>query len=667
MNIQAQPTSVETSVDAADGPVVVVGGGPVGMRMAQELCRLGRHVVLFNAERWQPYNRVKLTPLLAGEAQLGSVHLSDYVPRPGRLDRYDGVSVVDIDRAGKAVTTSTGRRQPYATLVLAIGSRAFVPEVPGADLPGVFTFRDFNDVEALLARSMTARKVLVIGGGLLGLEAARGMAKRGAAVSVVEHENRLMPRQLDDGAAAILKARIEDLGTEVLTGQRVARIVGEGRVDCVELADGTRIPSDTVIFCTGVRANTQLAIASDLRHNRGIQVDAQLRSSDPDIFAVGECAEFDGRVIGLVGPGFEQVSVAADAIAGSGAARYAGSTPATKLKVLGAEVFSMGDYETLEQQTAVRSVVWEDPETGAYRRLLIRRGRLVAALGVGDWPEANRLQQAVNEGARVTAWHRWTFQRHGRVWREDTAGVSAWPGTAIVCNCTGVTKGAIADAVTLGAGSLDEVRAATSANTVCGTCKPLVLDLLGQGNAAPEPVRWWRWLIGLSGIAGVMALATLVLPRVPVPDTFRIGDLWTNLWFDGVWKQWSGYILLGLTAAAAVLGLRRRIKIFSRLGGYESWRLVHLAIGVAAVIGLFVHTGFRLGSGLNFWLMAAFAATLLFGAILGLTTGGGHKLVEQGLDTPEQKARTLPYWVHVIALWPLPVLLLAHILSVYSY
>ena len=670
MNYQTDLSGLSSrllSTASASDPVIVVGGGPVGIRMAQELSRRGSHVVLFNAERWRPYNRVKLTPLLAGEAQLGGIFLSDHFPRPGRVDRYDGVSVIEIDRDTRHVLTSTGRVIAYSSLVLALGSRAVVPNIPGADLDDVYAFRNFNDTEALIARSMTARRVAVIGGGLLGLEAARGMAKRGAAVTVVEHENRLMPRQLDGAAGGVLKGRIEALGTQVLTGTRVEAIEGESRVAALALADGNRLEVDTVIICTGVRANTQLASAIGLEFGRGIQVDGQMRTSDPAIYAVGECAEHAGHVYGLVGPGFEQVMVAADAIAGDETARYPGSVPVTKLKVLGAEVFSMGDFESIEQQTGVTSLIWENTDEGQYRRIFIRRGRLVAALGIGEWPEAARLQQAVGEHRGINAWNRWSFRRHGRLWAENHDNVSAWPGTAIVCNCTGVTKGAISDAITLGAGSLDEVRSTTSANSVCGSCKPLVLDLLGQGAGAPEPVRWWRTLVWTSGIAGLLAFATLLLPRIPMRDTFVIGDIWVNLWFDGIWKQWTGYALLGITLAAAALGLRRRIGPLRRLGGYDSWRLVHLLIGVGAGLALFVHTGFRLGDGLNFWLMLSFSVSLVFGAAAGLTTGVEHKVTEQGIGSAKAPPRTVPHWVHVLALWPLPLLLLFHVLSVYSY
>ncbi|SON54789.1 Nitrite reductase [NAD(P)H] [Hartmannibacter diazotrophicus] len=651
---------------APDAPVIVAGAGPVGVRIAQELSRKGKRVVIFNAERWKPYNRVKLTPLLAGDSQLGQVNLPERFPGPGRVDRYDGVSIVDVDRENHRILTSTGRTMDYSKLVLALGSRAFIPGIPGKDLTGVYAFRNLSDTEALIARSMSARKVIVIGGGLLGLEAARGMSRRGAHVTVVEHESRLMPRQLDEAGGAALKARIEALGVTVRTGERIKSIDGTARVEGVTLGDDSSLAADTVIVCTGVRANTQLPSAIGLHFNRGVMVDDEMRTSDPDIYAVGECAEHAGMVYGLVGPGFDQAIAAAASITGQ-PVPYEGSVLATKLKILGVDVFSIGDFESIAQQPGVGSHVFADAEQGLYRRLFVDRGRIVAALGVGDWPEATRLQQAVTRRARIGFLTLRSFSRTGRLWREAEDGPGAWPREAIVCNCTGVTKGAILDAVTMGATTLDEVRSATSANSVCGTCTMHVQDLLGAGDARPEPVRWWKWLVGLSSAAGIMALASWTLPRIALPEHFVIGELLTKLWFDTIFKQWSGYILLGLTAAAAILGLRKRIRLFSKLGGYNGWRLVHLAIGLSAAGVLVWHTGFRLGSNLNFWLMASFLTALLFGALAGLVTGGEHELRERDLVGSKSAPQKLPTWIHILALWPLPVLILAHILAVYSY
>ena len=274
------------------------------------------------------------------------------------------------------------------------------------------------------------------------------MHRRGAEVTVVEHEDHLMPRQLDRDAAGLLRRRIEDLGVTVETGQRVAGIEGDGEAGSVEavlFADGRRSAADTVIICAGVRANIDLPRMAGLTVGRGVLVDDRMRSSALDVYAVGECAEHRGAVYGLVGPGLEQADAAAAAIAGEPAPHYQGSTPATKLKVIGAEVFSIGDIEDLELRPNVVSRVWRDQENGLYRRLFLERGRLVGAVAVGDWPDASRVQAAALEKTALYPWMLWRFDAEGALWREAPGGAAALPNQAIVCNCTGVSAGRIRD------------------------------------------------------------------------------------------------------------------------------------------------------------------------------------------------------------------------------
>lgn len=649
-------------------PIVVIGGGPCGVRCAQELSKKGFNVTLFNAERWQPYNRVKLTPLLAGEIQIGQVYQSNEYPGPGKVTQYNDTRIVHIDRENKTVTSAAGRSWPYSKLILAFGSKAFIPNIPGKDLSGVYSFRDVNDVEALLARTLSARNVSVIGGGLLGLEAARGMAKHGLNVTVIEHEHRLMPRQLDDEAGKLLADNIEALDVKVITSKRVAEISGMDRVQTLLLNDSQRLECDTVIICTGVRANLDLAKQSGLKFDRGVIVDDQMKTSDDDIYAVGECAEHKKIVYGLVGPGLEQASIAVNAIAGE-AAHYEGSMTTTKLKVIGAEVFSMGEVEELEERPGVKSIIFEDKEKGLYRKIFVEAGRLVGALGIGHWPESSQLQKALLEKASVYPWMTWRFRKTGSIWKErvDESAFSM-PPNAIVCNCTGVTRGRIGDCIKLGACTLEEIQRDTGANTVCGSCTPLVEEILAGGSAVDaKPVKLWKALTWISCIGTFLALLTLFVPRVPLPDTFQGAEILEKLWFDNIWKQWSGYILLGLSAIAAILSLRKRISFLQKVGSYDWWRVIHLVIGVLCAIVLFTHTGFRIGENLNLFLMISFVGILLFGAIAGLATGGEHELKAKGVGSNKKPPRTIPTWFHIIAFWPLPVLVAVHIISVYAF
>ncbi|MEC8582540.1 MAG: FAD-dependent oxidoreductase, partial [Pseudomonadota bacterium] len=634
--------------DTAKERIIVVGGGPVGVRTGQLLAKSGHSVTLLSDEAHKPYNRVRLTPLLGGDVQFGEIELDDISDVDGSLAVLTGMRVMRIDRDKKEVVTGDGSSWPYDKLVLATGSSAFVPGIQGKDLPGVFTFRTADDASALLARSFSARNVVIIGGGLLGLEAARGLQKRQCNVTVIEHEGRLMPRQLDVDAGELLKKRIQKIGVAVKTGVPVSEIEGETRVSAVSLGDGTRIECDTVVICTGVRANVGLAQNSGLAFNRGIRVNDQMQTSDEDIYAVGECAQHDGRMYGLVGPGYAQAEVAAKTIDGE-AAEFHGHIGATKLKVIGADVFSAGDVEQLETRPNVKSHVWRDGDS--YRRIFIERGKLVGAIAIGAWDQVSRVQDAVQSGAVVYPWMNFRFYKEGSFWSALEPEVSDLPDSATICNCTGVSCGQIRAAISNGAGSEDEIGVQTGAGTVCGTCRPVLAELIDAG-APPKPVSFSKPLMAISAVAVLMALIPILIGAVPLPDSYDADSLRTWLWRDNIVKQWSGFILLGVMLAAMLIGLRKRIRFFDRLGGYDGWRLVHLGIGLLAVAGFFAHTGFRLGSNLNFLLGITFILTLILGAAAGLATGGDHALRAKRIGTARKPARRLPTWGHILAIWP---------------
>ncbi|MEE3360973.1 MAG: FAD-dependent oxidoreductase [Pseudomonadota bacterium] len=649
--------------DTGKERIIVVGGGPVGVRTGQLLAKSGHSVTLLSDEAHKPYNRVRLTPLLGGDVQFGEIELDDISDVDGSLAVLTGMRVMRIDRDKKEVVTGDGSSWPYDKLVLATGSSAFVPGIQGKDLPGVFTFRTADDASALLARSFSARNVVIIGGGLLGLEAARGLQKRQCNVTVIEHEGRLMPRQLDFEAGELLKKRIQKIGVAVKTGVPVSEIEGETRVSAVSLGDGTRIECDTVVICTGVRANVGLAQNSGLAFNRGIRVNDQMQTTDENIYAVGECAQHDGRMYGLVGPGYAQAEVAAKTIDGE-AAEFHGHIGATKLKVIGADVFSAGDVEQLETRPNVKSHVWRDGDS--YRRIFIERGKLVGAIAIGAWDQVSRVQDAVQSGAVVYPWMNFRFYKEGSFWSALEPEASDLPDSATICNCTGVSCGQIRAAISNGAGSEDEIGVQTGAGTVCGTCRPVLAELIDAG-APPKPVSFSKPLIAISAVAVLMALIPILIGAVPLPASYDADSLRTWLWRDNIVKQWSGFILLGVMLSAMLIGLRKRIRFFDRFGGYDGWRLVHLAIGLLAVAGFFAHTGFRLGSNLNFLLGMTFILTLILGAAAGLATGGDHALRAKRIGTARKPARRLPTWGHILAIWPLPVLILLHVLVVYAY
>ncbi len=671
MLVTANRPDVETSfsiaeapvADAATAPIVVIGAGPAGMKLVRDLRRQApdRAILIFGEERWAPYNRVLLTPLFAGETPVSDIYLawsqSDQAPQVRLIHRR----IVSIDSAARTVTDAAGTTHAYAKLVIATGSRPHIPAPLAIEHRHIFTFRDINDAERLLAHWPRCRKALVIGGGLLGLEAARGLHRRGVDTTVVEHGRWLMPQQLDSVGGVLLAERLTAIGLTVLTGVGVREMIAGDEITGVRLTDGRELSCDTVVICAGIRPNMEIARDAGIRVGRGIEVDDNMQTSAPDVYAIGECAEHRGRVYGLVAPGLEQAGVAAHHIL-DGAARYEGSIAATKLKVVGVPVFSMGGPAEASEDPATRSLTYEQPETGVYRRIIRSKGRVTAAIAVGDWPEINRLQEAVTHRRRLMPWHARRFVRTGRLWGDDdAANVAAWPETATICNCTGVTRGTLSAAIAAGARTVEALQAVTNAATVCGSCRPLVAAMAGQ-QIKPAAPAFARSIIALSILALLIAGAILFLPspgyRQSVQPTIQIDLLWT----DGLYKQISGFTLLALGLLAVILSLRKRVR-WMAFGAYGTWRFIHIALGAAAITALVIHTGLHLGAHLNRYLMLSFLAVVLLGSTSGAVIAVEHRLSRNG----GAKTRKLSLWLHIIACWPLPTLLGFHILSVYYF
>ncbi|HXB76158.1 MAG TPA: FAD-dependent oxidoreductase [Bradyrhizobium sp.] len=369
-------------------PLVIVGNGMAAARLVDELAKtaLGRYAIaVIGEEPRLAYNRVLLSSVLAGETASHEIELkpADWWRDRGVTLKY-GCAVTEIDVGRRELRIANDESVEFSKLVLATGSTPLRLNVPGAELAGVHTFRDSRDVDLLLTLAAAKKRVVVVGGGLLGLEAAYGLAKAGAPVTLVHLMDRLMERQLDAPAAALLKSLVEPRGITVLLNANTARILGERRVDGVQLADGRRIDADAVIFAAGIRPNIALASAAGIPAGRGIIVDDQLQTGARGIFALGECAEHRGVCYGLVEPAYEQARVLAQHLAGRTAV-YCGSVVATNLKVSGVSVFSAGDYLSGD---STESIVLSDVGRGTYKKLVISEGRLAGAVLVGDVADA---------------------------------------------------------------------------------------------------------------------------------------------------------------------------------------------------------------------------------------------------------------------------------------
>ncbi|MBV5264258.1 nitrite reductase large subunit NirB [Pinisolibacter aquiterrae] len=472
-----------TSPNKCRRKLVVVGNGMAAGRMLEELFARapgGHDVTIFGAEPRVNYDRIMLSPVLAGDKAFADIviHDEDWYAGHG-VDLRRGDKVVAIDRAARTVTTASGASEPYDTLVLATGSDPFVIPVPGKDLPGVVTFRDLDDVEAMLAAAGRGGSAVVIGGGLLGLEAAAGLAAKGMTVTVVHLMPILMERQLDQNAAYLLRKAIEKRGITVETGANTTAILGDGKVEGVRLDDGRTLPADLVVMAVGIRPNAALAKAAGLEVKRGVVVDDHLATSDANIFAVGECVEHRGACYGLVAPLYEMAKVLAGRIAGEPVPGYVGSVTSTKLKVTGVDLFSAGDFSEGDDND---EVVLRDPARGVYKRVILRDGRIVGAVLYGDTADGSWYFDLIRKHAdvsdmRETLIYGQAFQGGGVL--DPLAAVAALSDDAEICGCNGVCKGTIVQAITTkGLSGLDEVRAVTKASASCGQCTSKVEAVL---------------------------------------------------------------------------------------------------------------------------------------------------------------------------------------------
>ncbi len=369
--------------------LVVIGNGMAGTKLVEELTALEAQpfqITVFGAEPSPGYNRILLSPVLAGELGRKQIELHDRQwYEQHHIDLRTGEEIVRIDRARRQVVSATGATVKYHRLVLATGAQPIVPCLPGGDLEGVVTFRNLGDVDCMLQASRRSSRAVVIGGGLLGLEAASGLLKRGMDVTVVHLAETLLNKQIDAEAGNLLRQTLEGRGIRILTQRSTESIGGTRRVECVRFSDGAEVPADIVVIAAGIRPNTALARESGLRCGRGILVNDTMQTFDPSVYALGECVEHRGRVFGLVAPIHEQARVCANQLAGLGVFSYRGSLPATSLKVSGIKVFSAGEHTSTP---GTHSLVLRDFGRGCYRKLVVTDDRLCGAVLYGDTTDA---------------------------------------------------------------------------------------------------------------------------------------------------------------------------------------------------------------------------------------------------------------------------------------
>ncbi len=479
--------------------LVVVGNGMAGARAVEEVLARGGadlfDIVMFGDEPYGNYNRIMLSNILAGQQGYDDIYLNSiewYADNGIRL--HAGARVDEIDRYAKVVKAANGVRETYDILLISTGSRPLMPPIPGLHLdngtlkPGVYGFRTIDDTNGMIEAATPGQKVAVIGGGLLGLEAARGLQTYGCDVTVVHRGGHLMQQQCDPASGAMLKASMEAMGIKVMLDAATTEVLGQERVAGLSFQDGSSLECGLLVVTAGIRPNSELGVRCGLTVQRAIVVDNHMRSvDDKTVYAVGECAQHRGQVYGLVAPLWEQAKVFADHVTGRNpAAAYHGSKLSTKLKVMGVELASMGITEPQEPQDEV--IQFQEPARGTYKKLIVRDGRLVGGILLGDISKAAFLMQAFEKDAPLPEERLSLLFDLGAPAQKVT--LDEMPAEAQVCNCNGITKAAIGAAVAGGAQTMTAVMNATRAGKGCGSCKGLITDVVAWfngGTVAEDP------------------------------------------------------------------------------------------------------------------------------------------------------------------------------------
>ncbi|MCB1987810.1 MAG: NAD(P)/FAD-dependent oxidoreductase, partial [Burkholderiaceae bacterium] len=470
--------------------LVMVGNGMAGVRTLEELLKIAPDlydITVFGAEPHPNYNRILLSPVLAGEQTLDEIILNDWSwYTENGIHLHAGCTVDTVDRVRRVVhaTDAAGAviSAEYDRLILATGSNPFILPIAGHGLDGVLAYRDIADTQAMIDAAATYRHAVVIGGGLLGLEAANGLMKRGMQVTVVHASEWLMERQLDSVAGKMLQKSLAERGMQFLMKAQTQELVGnaEGRVASVKFKDGTEVPADLVVMAVGIRPNTALAEKMRLHVNRGIVVSDTLQTTtDARIYAVGECAAHRGIAYGLVAPLFEQGRVLANHLAEFGIGRYQGSLTSTKLKVTGIDLFSAGDFQG---GAGTEEIVMSDPSAGVYKKLVLKDDKLVGACLYGDTVDGSwyfKLLRDARPVGDIRDKLMFGESNMGDAGHQGHNKAAAMLDTDEVCGCNGVTKGTICKAIKeKGLFTLDEVRKHTKASASCGSCTGLVEQIL---------------------------------------------------------------------------------------------------------------------------------------------------------------------------------------------
>ena len=458
--------------------LVMIGNGMAGVRAIEEILKLNKEefeMTIFGKEPYPNYNRIQLSHVLQGDTTVEEIIMNDWDwYKENHIQLFTNESIVKINPENKTVESSNGRITAYDKLIIATGSSPFILPVKGAEKQGVTGFRDIHDCEIMIKTAESYKKAVVIGGGLLGLEAARGLIDLGMTVDVVHLMPHLMERQLDPTASQMLQRELESQGMNFLMEKQTEEILGEDRVTGIRFTDGSETAADLVVMAVGIKPNIEVAAACGLEVNRGIVVNDYIETSIPDIYAVGECAEHREVTYGLVAPLYEQAKVLAETIVGKRESTYEGSITGTQLKVSGVDLYSAGE---IMDDPSVKAIKVHNEFDGIYKKILVRDNKIAGIVLYGNTKDSSKLFRMMMGKEEITDLTDISLlQKAGEEGAEDIGSI---PADEVVCGCNGVTKGTIVKAIqTQGLTTLNQVSGCTNAGRSCGRCKPLVNDIL---------------------------------------------------------------------------------------------------------------------------------------------------------------------------------------------
>ena len=643
--------------------LAIIGNGMVSCRFCEELVKLKLNekfkVIVIGKEERPAYDRVQLTKF-AKEKSFENILLRDknwY--KNNQIELILGKAVESLNLENKTLIIKDFENLKFDKLVFATGSEPFVPPIPGNDLKGTFVYRTYKDVERISSFSEDCRVAAVIGGGLLGLEAAEFLKGLGLNTHIIEQAEYLMPRQLDMSGSQLLMNKIKNKGYKLHTGVGLKGIEQQDDNSLsVFFKNGTSISTDIVVFATGVRANSDIAQKAGLScsKSKGIIVDDKLETSSKNIYAIGECIRHKGQLYGLVAPGYEMAGVLARRISGKNDL-FIEADMSTRLKMLGEDVVSLGD-----SLQPYRSIIYRSNDT--YRKIVHFENKIVGAIGVGEWVQSGQIQTAIQNKMPLNPQEIKNFIKTGSLWKHGRLDVTKWPDETLICNCMKVTKGTIIGEINRGNNTCAKLKMCTGASSVCGSCEPLINKLCGQDvepRNKPEKTLLTFSFLTLSAV--IVLLFCKPLWGGDSVESFQYKL--TNFLTDSLMRQISGFTILGLTILAGMLSMRKRIVKF-QLGSFSIWRLTHAIIGFLSIVVLMLHTGFSAGRNINLALFTVFSIINLFGFLTGFASAFEYFGMNR-LSAFCRKWKPQITFIHILAFWPLPVLLVFHIIQAYYF